>query len=369
LPAVDAGLAQDARAAAAQRLARRERPADFARPIAPTAEAEPDTNEPAPLERLRLHFLDGYYRGTLLGAGRLASLAHLAATPEEPGTNPERKRVNDDLRREYRQIVADLARYDRMHSASGLSELGAAALGQFGGGLLSPEGLVGTGAKGVNLLGRIVNAGLRQGAVSAAVDPVVQGLNINAGVQDSYDPVRTAGAFGAAAVSGGATKAAAEAISHAGAFWRPAKREQARAVLYDKVVARLQQLDSANPELRREALFSWTPGTGDIYPLNRETAAEKARLKGVSPSVAQLERHHNIPRAKRFKAKFDAVGIDPEDYVLYMPKDEHRLKPNGLHANADHWNGQWDEFFAGNPNPSPEEVFGQLYKMFKYRGW
>ena len=67
--------------------------------------------------------MDGYYRGTLLGAGRLAHMAHLAATPDEPGISPELKRMRDDARREYQRVVLDLARYDRMRSAVALLKI------------------------------------------------------------------------------------------------------------------------------------------------------------------------------------------------------------------------------------------------------
>ena len=96
---------------------------------------------------MRLNFLDGYYRGTLAGASRLAYLAHLAATPDDPGIDPDLKRVRDGLREEHRQITADLARYDRMRRFENPAEFGAAALGQIGGGLPTPESLVGVGAQ------------------------------------------------------------------------------------------------------------------------------------------------------------------------------------------------------------------------------
>jgi hypothetical protein len=137
----------------------------------------------------------------------------LATTPDPPGTSPEIRRVNDNLRQEYRQIIADLARYDRMRSFRGASEFGAAALGQFGGGMLSPESWVGLGAKGATWLWRAAKAGLQQGAVNAATDPFVQGLNIKAGAQDQYDPWRTAIAGSTGFVAGATAKLLAEALS------------------------------------------------------------------------------------------------------------------------------------------------------------
>jgi hypothetical protein len=106
-------------------------------------------------------------RGTLLGAARLALLAHLAATPDEPGIRPEVKRVNGNLREEYRQITADLTRYDRMRAFGRASEFRAAALGQLGGGMLSPESWLGARR------GWRVSASPRFGKARSAARPIL----------------------------------------------------------------------------------------------------------------------------------------------------------------------------------------------------
>jgi hypothetical protein len=170
--------------------------------------AESAEGEPSLAERIN--------RGGVLGALRLASLARLAATSDEPGASTEIKRVNDNLRQEYRQIIADLARYDRMRSFHGASEFGAAALGQLGGGMLSPESWIGLGAKGANWLLRAGKAGLQQGITNVITDPMVQGLNIKAGAQDQYDPWRTAIASGTGFVGGATAKSLAEGLIHLG---------------------------------------------------------------------------------------------------------------------------------------------------------
>ena len=112
-------------------------------------------------------------------------------------------------------MVADLARYDRMRLFENRLELGAAALGQIGGGLPTPESLVGVGAKGVTWLARAIRAGLHQGAVNAATDPVVQGLNMRAGVRDEYDPWRTVIAGGLGFVTGAGARSLAERLGRA----------------------------------------------------------------------------------------------------------------------------------------------------------
>src|SRR5262249_40511511 len=141
-------------------------------PDSPQDESNPDLSE-----RKRLNLLDSYYRGTLFGSARLALLGILNNMSDE-GISPATKRVRDELRKEYQQIVTDLARYDRMPQFRNLSEFGAAGLGQAGGGMLSPENLAGVTAAGRTWLERAAKSGLQQGAISGAADPVVQGLNI-----------------------------------------------------------------------------------------------------------------------------------------------------------------------------------------------
>jgi len=116
------------------------------------------------------------------------------------------------LRKDYPQVLADLARYDGMRGSSSAGEFAAAALGQFGGGLPTPESLVGVPAKAATLLRSVAKAGLQQGAANAAVDPVVQALNINTGVQKTYDPARTATSAGLGLVTGAAARSAAEVL-------------------------------------------------------------------------------------------------------------------------------------------------------------
>jgi hypothetical protein len=179
-PVDEVASAQEARAIAAQRLARRNRPAAPENVTSPQPTTGAYLDTPGFRERTRLNFQDSYYRGTLLGASRLG---------------------------EYRQIMDDLAHYDRMRSSVSAGDLGAAALGQLGGGMLSPESWLGLGVKGATSLGRVAKAALQQGAVNAAVDPAVQALNITAGAQEEYEPERTLDAAAFGAMFGGGAKA------------------------------------------------------------------------------------------------------------------------------------------------------------------
>ena len=99
-PIDEATQAQEARNVAAKAFGRREWRAVAERSASSPSDADTEAGDPGLKERMRLNFLDSYYRGTLLGASRLAYLAHLAATPDGPGISPDIKRVREDLRKE-----------------------------------------------------------------------------------------------------------------------------------------------------------------------------------------------------------------------------------------------------------------------------
>jgi hypothetical protein len=165
------------------------------------------------IERIRLNGVDSFYRGTLLGAGRLALMQHYASTPDEPEIDPQTRRWRDQLRKDYPQVIADLARYDRIRGFGNASEFrrgGARTIGRRAADTRKP-GRCRRQRREPALASR-----QGRGAFNAAVDPVVQGLNIKAGVQDDYDPWRIAVAGGAGIVTGAAAKSAAEALSRTG---------------------------------------------------------------------------------------------------------------------------------------------------------
>jgi hypothetical protein len=71
---------------------------------------------------------------------------------------------------------------------------------------------VGWASKGATWGIRTIRAGLQQAAITGAVDPAVQALNIEAGVQESYDPLRTAVAAATGFGIGGGAHAAGEGL-------------------------------------------------------------------------------------------------------------------------------------------------------------
>jgi hypothetical protein len=212
-------------------------------PPAPAAEPEFNREEPYAqfradpqddgiglLERQRLNRQDAYYRGTLFGSARLASLAHLYAKPDEPETPAPRKRVNDALREEYRGIVADLAAYDQMKPFGTTAEAATAFAGQLAGSMSSPESFLGWEARGATFLARTARAALQQGTIQAAVNPAVQALSIKGGGQQEFEPLGPVAAFGTGAVIGGGVHAGGEALSNVigQAMLRKQARELAR---------------------------------------------------------------------------------------------------------------------------------------------
>jgi hypothetical protein len=282
----------------------------------------------------------------------------VAATSDEPDVTPERKRVQDDLRRRYQQITADLARYDGMRSFQNSGEFGAATLGQFGGATLSPENWLGLGAKGVNAAWRIVKAALQQGVISGAIDPLVQALNIKAGVQDEYDPTRTATAVAGGASLGAGTKAATEGLGHIGARWLLSPWEENRRMRYNQNHRELERFDPANPQLSPASVVPWVPQSRDINPLDQEIVALRA-----AQGLSFLENHHNFPR--EFQDYFRWFGIEPEEHKMFMTATEHRLKPDGLHTGPDDWNELWRRFIAKDPYPTDELAMRYLNQIMK----
>lgn len=203
--------AAGAREAAGRTPRRRaEQPAEAPSPAAPTGDGnpyaqfatDPKDNGIDLMERQRINRQEAFYRGSIAGSSRLATMAHIASTPDGPDVTPERRKVNDDLRKEFVGIKADLAAYDNMKPWGTTLEAATSLAGQLEGTMISPESWIGWGAKGATWVGRTLRAGLQQGAIQGAVDPVVQGLNIGAGIQDSYDPMRTATATALGSIIG-----------------------------------------------------------------------------------------------------------------------------------------------------------------------
>jgi hypothetical protein len=176
-----------------------------------------------------LNETESYYRGTLRGSSALSTMATIVkmrnegaadddilgkvahpfmgmsetdfATPQEYKSS--RSKWVKDRAEEYGRITTELARYDAMKPWGDTLEAGAALTGVLAGGLQSPESFLGAGAKGASWLARTAKAGLQQAGIMGASDPVVQFNNIDAQVQEHFEPARTVGAMGVGFVIGG----------------------------------------------------------------------------------------------------------------------------------------------------------------------
>jgi len=94
----------------------------------------------------------------------------------------------------------------------------------------------------------------------------------------------------------------------------------------------------------------------------KETA--KAGTKTVTKEMSTaMERHHLLP--KQFKEFFSSKGLDTEKYTAKLPKDIHRLKPEGVHTGSESWNVGWKNFIKENPTATKEQILEHLGKMIK----
>lgn len=220
----EAAMAQQAAEAAAARFRRQVRgPAEEEpkpQPSLPSdmlpSDANPDlAGEEAGLrERFRLNQMDQFYRGTLTGIAHLNGMASLVQTPDAPDTLPEIRKRNDRLRANYRNIVADLARYDMMAPFGDTFEAGAALAGVLTGALPSPESFIGAPVKGATMAVRAGKVAFQQAMVQLGTDPLVQIGSMSAGVQKEYEPMRTALAPVVGAVIGGGLHIGGELITN-----------------------------------------------------------------------------------------------------------------------------------------------------------
>jgi hypothetical protein len=140
--------------------------------------------------------------------------------------------------------------------------------------------------------------------------------------------------------------------------------EENRLFLYDTAIETLRRLDPKNPQLESIYGPGWVPSNEDIQTINREIETLRRGERDLGRE-RDLEKHHNLPQ--EFTDEFKACGLDPDDYITYMLKKEHRLRPDGLHTGPNSWNAQWREFFRQHDDPTPDEIHEQLNSMIKQR--
>jgi hypothetical protein len=138
--------------------------------------------------------------------------------------------------------------------------------------------------------------------------------------------------------------------------------EGMRVALYDSAFRTLKELEPNHPQLQSLSTSTWVPTFSDANRLNDEIARIKAE-RGLS----ELERHHNFP--SQFASQFRACGIEPEDYLTFLPRSFHRLRPDGLHTTPINWNARWDQFPSDQPTAKPEELLKHLHGISKNVLW
>jgi len=177
-------------------------------------------------ERFEANTKDAFSGGTLAGAGIEMGARGLGAIFDR-NVNPQFGGMEGQIRAQQREERDAYNLMPGFETAPTLTdkvlEGGAALGGQILGSLPSPESFISAPAKltaglarGVEKLAgptisKIFDQGARVGAVNVASDPVVQGMTIEGGVQDEYEPWRTA-LSGAIGFGFGATPATIGAV-------------------------------------------------------------------------------------------------------------------------------------------------------------
>jgi hypothetical protein len=146
---------------------------------------------------------------------------------------------------------------------------------------------------------------------------------------------------------------------------RPGGRELSPAesiqlLLHANAHRTLRELDPNNPQLKSLSSPTWIPSQGDIARLHEEIARVR-RERGLS----EPEVHHTLPR--QFAPQFKQSGIDIENYRSYLPRDQHRLLPKGVHTGTDNWNAQWKRVFEKLRRLDENQILKILSKMLKKR--
>ncbi len=315
-------------------------------PEAPTAErpvggnyfdqfdGDPKDDGVAVAERGRLNRQEAYYRGSLAGAARLETMSHLATTPDPPEMPPERKKVNDDLRKEFVAIKADLAAYDLMKPWETTLEATVSFGNQLLGTMVSPESWLGWGAKGTTALMRTAKAGLQQGAIQAATDPVVQALNLASGVQEEFDWTRMGSAAVLGAVIGGGMHGASEGLARV-----------IGPLMERRQMVDLSRMDPAfeSAWMQREAMWRMSPETGAKF-IAPEDVPEPVVGENFLQYIARAGLGEDLVKARRGEPTSAAFD---EAHDIFMDRQEEKQQAVVSHETA----------AARDYGPGPEHGF------------
>lgn len=288
-----------------------------------------DEEEYDTLERARLHLVNSYYRGTTAGASWLRNASILAdpetwknAPKNEPTspysvlldvTNPARWNhlipSQKDISDQYAAVIGDLAKYERMRPAQSWAEYGAAIGGGIAGGVPTPESLLSAPFRfiGATPVARIAEGALQGGIVNVATDPLVQHLNIGAGVQKDYDWFQTALQLPLGMVVGGGLVGAGQVLTNTFAkkTWKGMSVEdpQARTWEPEPLAARKIEDEKVNEVTPEEAPIKADP----LKAEEPELAAASQDELGLS-RVAPLKHEQSRPPT--------GVPRDPDEHIV-----------------------------------------------------
>jgi len=141
--------------------------------------------------------------------------------------------------------------------------------------------------------------------------------------------------------------------------------ETVRFTIYNHNRTVLRELDPQNPLITTPYISTrdWVPSARDNYLLRREVDwLRYERGRGLEP-------HHNL--VQEFANRFRECGLEPEEYVTYLPRDVHRFLPDGVHTGPNNWNSQWRRYFKeqGSKKLSSEDLLEQLVEMWGSAPW
>jgi hypothetical protein len=224
-----------------------------------------------------------------------------------------------------------------MRAANNPSEYGAAALGQFGG-MLSPESWIGTPAKGATWLWRAMKSGLQQGTANAVANPIVQGLNIEAGVRDQYDPLENAKAFGTGAVVGTAARSLAELLApsrfytpgytraeqlginrNVGRAWEDSEADRLRDLNFRRLSPQITLMPPGGPSVRID-LMGVHPETGEVVCFECKSSQTAPLTKRQSEAFNKIEQYGATVRGAGKPGFPGGTAIPPTKVQLLRPR-------------------------------------------------
>jgi hypothetical protein len=136
-------------------------------------------------------------------------------------------------------------------------------------------------------------------------------------------------------------------------------QQDSRRLTYNTGQRVLETIATDHPLLKPPEREEWVPARADIAALNG--AIRSAGLRSGLP----IEGHHQF--ALEFEPWWSNRGINPDDWLLYMQRGQHRELPGGLHTGSDNWNAQQRSALRGLPEIpelSYEVINGMLRQLY-----